>query len=302
MTKKFVTIVTHDGSFHTDDVFAVASLLLLSEGKDTKIVRTRNHEKTKNADYVVDLGGLHDPKTNHFDHHQVGGAGKRKNGIPYASFGLVWLKYGKKLCGGDKVALMIEEKLVQAVDAMDNGLDIQNLTQKQDVRPYLIHDLVTSFRPTWNEKDRTSDRAFLEVVAIAEKVLKREIILANSKIKAQERVIAACESAGKKQMVILDDRYPWVETLLNYPEILFIIRPDENQGRWRVRAVPLSLCSFENRKDLPKSWAGKQDLDLQKITGVKDAVFCHNKRFVAAAESKEGAVKLAKLALKHPID
>lgn len=302
MTKRIVTIVTHDGNFHTDDVFAVASLFLLIKEKDIKIVRTRDIEKIKNADYIVDLGGLHEPKNNRFDHHQTGGAGKRKNGIPYASFGLVWSKYGKELCGGDRVALMIEERLVQPIDAMDNGLDIQKTSQKQDVHPYLIHDMVNSFRPAWNEKNRTNDWAFLEVVAIAKKVLKREIILANSKIKAEEHVIAACEKAEKKQIVILNDLYPWTETLLDYPKILFIVRPDENEGRWRVRTVPRSLYSFENRKDLPRSWAGKQGLELQKITGVRDALFCHNKRFVAVAESKRGALELAKLAIKHPVD
>ncbi len=301
MAEKPITIVTHDGSFHTDDVFAVAGLLLLIGEKNEKVVRTRDRDKIDKADYVVDLGGLHNPKTNRFDHHQANGAGERKNGVPYASFGLVWLKYGKDLCGSDKAALIIEEKLVQIIDAIDNGLDVQNLTSKSGVRSYLIHDLVSSFRPAWDEKGRTSDRAFLEVVAIAKKVLKREIILANSKIKAQEHVTKICEEAESKQVVVLEDRYPWTETLLNYPEIFFVVQPDESRRHWRVRAVPLSLYSFENRKKLPKSWAGKQDSDLQKVTGVKGAIFCHNKRFVAAAKSKEDAIKLAELALEHPV-
>lgn len=36
---------------------------------------------------VVDIGGVYDLETNHFDHHQIGGAGKRENGIPYAAIG-----------------------------------------------------------------------------------------------------------------------------------------------------------------------------------------------------------------------
>ena len=46
---------------------------------------------------------------------------------------------------------------------------------------------------------------------------------------------------------------------------------------------------------------GSQDLygdeTLQKVTGVEDAVFCHKGLFLAVAKSKEGAIKLAELAL-----
>jgi uncharacterized UPF0160 family protein len=33
------------------------------------------------------------------------------------------------------------------------------------------------------------------------------------------------------------------------------------------------------------------------VNGVPDAVFCHNHRFVAAAKSKEGAIRLAQIAV-----
>jgi len=36
---------------------------------------------------------------------------------------------------------------------------------------------------------------------------------------------------------------------------------------------------------------------LAKVTGVPDATFCHNGRFLAVAKSKEGALKLAEIAL-----
>ena len=87
---KKIKIVTHSSGFHTDDVFAVATLLImLGENADVEIIRSRDMEVIKTGDYVVDVGGVHDPVTNRFDHHQAGGAGKRENDIPYASFGLV---------------------------------------------------------------------------------------------------------------------------------------------------------------------------------------------------------------------
>src|SRR5574344_2298969 len=93
-------VVTHDGDFHTDDIFATAVISILEEGK-IKIIRTRDKDMFKDADYIYDVGGESDDGQNKFDHHQKGGAGTRINGVSYASFGLVWKKFGAALCDGD---------------------------------------------------------------------------------------------------------------------------------------------------------------------------------------------------------
>ena len=98
-------IVTHNAKFHTDDVFAVATLLILYPGAE--VIRTRDESIIKMADIVVDVGQVYDAGNNRFDHHQVGGAGKRENGIQYASFGLVWKKFCEILTGGIEEARMI---------------------------------------------------------------------------------------------------------------------------------------------------------------------------------------------------
>ncbi|MDO8521557.1 MAG: MYG1 family protein [bacterium] len=36
---------------------------------------------------------------------------------------------------------------------------------------------------------------------------------------------------------------------------------------------------------------------MAKMTGVSDVVFCHNAGFIAVTNSKEGAVRLAQIAL-----
>ena len=70
-------------------------------------------------------------------------------------------------------------------------------------------------------------------------------------------------------------------------------------GDWRVSAVPKEVGTFENKKDLPDAWAGKSGVELAKITGVEDAIFCHRGKFIAAAKSFEGAKKLVELALQE---
>ena len=82
---------------------------------------------------------------------------------------------------------------------------------------------------------------------------------------------------------------------MQYPEPLYVIVP--KAGRWYVHCVPKEEGSYENRKSFPEAWAGLRDEDLAHVSGVPDATFCHNARFLAVAKSKEGAISLAEKAL-----
>src|ERR1700761_2514128 len=118
-------IATHDGSFHADEVFAVAALSRL--GDPLEVVRTRDPDALAAADLRVDVGFRDDPRAGDFDHHQRGFEAVRANGVRYASFGLVWREFGVRVCDGDaEVAAAIDESLVQTVDANDTG---QRLTE-----------------------------------------------------------------------------------------------------------------------------------------------------------------------------
>ena len=83
----------------------------------------------------------------------------------------------------------------------------------------------------------------------------------------------------------------------NGKDILFAVFPS-NRGGYNVYAVPKELGSFESRKLFPESWAGLKDEDLQKVSGVETATFCHTNRFLSVAKSKEDALKLAEIAIK----
>ena len=66
---------------------------------------------------------------------------------------------------------------------------------------------------------------------------------------------------------------------------------------WGMQAVPVSPDSFENRQDLPASWAGCTGAELEAASGVDGAIFCHSSRFYASASSREGILALAQRAL-----
>lgn len=286
-------IVTHSGSFHQDELFAIATLLFIYP--EAEVVRTRDDKVIASAEIAVDVGLIHDESGEKFDHHQEGGAGKRQNGIPYASFGLVWKKYGAVVCKSDKVADLVDKKMVQPIDGADTGYMLYKPTHRE-VSPYLFDNVLNALTPTWRDKE-SIDETFFELLSFAQLILKKEIEKAQYFFEDIQEVKKAYKDAKDKQIIVLEHSYPWKSILSNQKEPMFVIHPDQNTGEWVVACVKKNPRSPEYRKILPATWAGKKQQGLADVTGVKDAEFCHYKRFIAKAWSKDGALELAKQAL-----
>ena len=298
-------LVTHNGSFHTDDVFACATLALMleKENKSFKIIRTRDEKIIEKGDYVFDVGGIYDANLNRFDHHQKEGAGKRDNGIEYSSFGLVWKQFGDKITGSNEVTKIIDERLVQVVDAIDNGISIANPVIP-NVFVYGIYDMVTAFHPSYKEINPDCYNRFLEIVSFAKNLLSKEIEKAQDQESIQRYVQEKVDKKDKEsRILILDEYIPRVEIeieLVKYPDILYVVALGaHNSHLWRILAIRKNMHSFETRKNLPETWAGLKEEEFVKVSGVADAVFCHRALFMAVAKSREGAIKLAEMALKN---
>ena len=297
--KKSKKLITHNGSFHADDIFACATLSLLLEkkGEKFKIFRTRDEKIIKTGTYVFDIGGIYDAEKNRFDHHQIGGAGKRENGIEYSSFGLVWKKFGEEICGSKKISETVDSKLVSPIDAGDNGFDL--IEKKHEVFPYLIQELFATFRPTALEKVN-KDEQFKKAVIWAKEILTREIKKANDQIEVEKIIQNFYQNSKDKRLIVIDkpkvSRYEIWDALQNFEEPLFIVYGDDED--WGTVAMRKDINNFENRKYFPKIWAGLKDEEFQKISGVSDAVFCHRGLFLVGAKSKKGAIKLAQIALE----
>jgi uncharacterized UPF0160 family protein len=222
-------IVTHNGKYHPDEVFACATLLLALEqqGRRGKIVRTRDESIIQKADFVCDIGNISDPSKNRFDHHQPEGAGER-NGIPYASFGLVWKEYGAKLCGSQEVADQIDLEMVQGIDASDNGIQIYTKNFPQ-VGIYTFGDFIGSFRPSWKESFDIDD-AFQKAVALAKECLSREIVKLRDKHEAMALVERYYQQAEDKRLIFLETYVPWSDVIASYPEPLFVVSENATEG------------------------------------------------------------------------
>ncbi len=296
LPNKKIKVAVHDGDFHADDVFAVAILSLYLNNK-LKIFRTRDQKILSKMDYVLDVGREYNPKERKFDHHQENWNEKRKNNIPYATCGLVWKEYGAEVTGSVEVANVIDEKIIQTIDAEDNGVEIYKSIFK-DVNPYCVSDYICSFNPTWNEKKLSPLKCFENAVEEAKKILKRKIEEIKGDILGEERIKVIYEKTEDKRILVLDNNYSWKKAVSLYPEPLFVIKQVPDNKTWHMKAVSLNGFMFKRKLDLPESWAGKSGEELAKITGVQDAIFCHNGRFMVTTKTKEGAIKLAKLAIE----
>ncbi len=287
---KVKSVAVHDGFFHADDVFAVAMLKLIYS--DLKVVRTRDIEEMRGVDMRVDVGRKYDFDSMDFDHHQVGGAGKRDNRIPFASAGLIWKHFGLQLTNKESWE-KIDEKMIQFIDADDEGVNIYSSTI---VKPYTIANFIGSMNPIGDYSMEDSDKAFDGAVEIVRDLLKREIVKAERLVESRE-IVREKLKGNLDGYIVIEENIPYNEVLVNESDLKYVVRYNPLVDTWSVIAIPKRLGEFGNRKDLPEAWGGLDGEELQKVTGVEDATFCHNKLFIAVAKSKEGALKLVRLAL-----
>jgi uncharacterized UPF0160 family protein len=291
-----VLIATHDGSFHADEVFAIAALGLL--GEPIEIIRTRDRDVLAGADVRVDVGFRYNPSTGDFDHHQRDFDGVRDNDVRYASFGLIWREYGVRVCDGDQeVADAVDASLVQGVDANDPGQLLAE-TLIDGAYALTINGVIGGFNGRWDETLTPEQERlrFDEALDLARGVVAREVLSAASGRRAVRVVREAIAAAADPRLIELPVNAPWKQVLVpEAPAAVYVIYP-KRQG-FGLEAVPRELGSFENRRDLPAAWGGLEGEDLVAVTGVPDAVFCHAKRFLVVASSREGIEALARLAL-----
>ena len=289
--------ITHSGTFHADEIFA--TLILSKILPEITLIRVPEVRETINENILVyDIGA------GKFDHHQFGGNGQRLNGVKYAACGLIWKEYGKQLLEKYKIEEIdytwnyIDENLIQFIDSNDNGQLPKLQTEYRNVH---ISYIISLFNPKWDEED-DSDEKFLKALNLASIIFDEFLEDTFAKMKAKKQVEQAIDES-KDEIMLLERNIPWKEFLLNSEkekakEINYVVFPSK-RGGYNVYAVPIEIGSFENRKTLPQSWRGKRDKELQEITGVKTARFCHNAGFLCSSETLEDAIALAYQAIKN---
>lgn len=285
--------ITHSGTFHADEV--MASVILLNRFGSMKIFRTSS-VSNKDA-FVYDIG------FGEFDHHGINFDKARENGIKYASCGLIWKKFGKEIIGKlevDNIETLyesIDKSLIMDIDRDDNG---QALGVELPVKVQGIPNLIGLFNPPWNDLSNESDN-FLKAVNFANTIFNNMIDKMLSK-EAARKIVEKKIDESKDGVLVLDNYMPWKDIVLSSSnskanEILYAIFPSK-RGGYNVVATPVSSGSFDVKKPFPKDWAGKENEELQKISGIDTITFCHKSLFICACKTFDDALKIAEISKK----
>lgn len=289
----------HNGTFHADDVFCVA--LIQSIYGEIEVIRTRDENILGQCDLVADVGN------GKYDHHDVDKE-LRENGIPYCGFGLLWKDYGIKYLQKQfpdftdeeeqqVVFDKIDKSLIMQIDAQDNGVDVM----QSEVHITTLCEIIDSYIPFGGTLEEI-EKGFFEAVEFAKMLLFKT---ANKYVQLSYN-IKLVENEIKKQdiknthILILEKSLPWKEAVFEFDkdeDILYVVYQDVT-GSWCIQTALKEKGSFAARKDLPECWGGLRDEDMSKTTGVEGCVFCHPALFICGNKTREGALRLAKLAVE----
>lgn len=292
-----ITLGSHSGNFHADDVFAIGALTLLHP--EYRILRSRDPEIWAQCDYLVDVGGVYDHEKKIYDHHFKDGP-EYEDGLRMSSIGLVWKHYGAEICGSKEVADRVCHKLIRTLDAHDNGL---NLTERASGIPDVSEVSISTIVAAMNPPDLENvGEVFAVEAARAAEVLKAYIANAKKWFASKEEVTRALNVAleDNLQYIEVGENCNWMEHLLETPgneSILYVLYPSDE--KWYSRTVPVSTESYESRKPFPAAWAGLRDEEFSEVAEIEDGVFCHHARFICGSQSRESTLKLIKTAIKE---
>ncbi len=273
----YTTAYTHAGEFHADDVFSTAFIKMLLPNIEVKRVLKvpKGLDITKNL--IYDIGGYDGYTT--YDHHQINKQ-MRNETIPYAAFGLLWRDFACELGLSESVIKNVDQKLVIAIDACDNG-----------IYSNMISSMISTFNPFWNE-NVDSDTQFFKAVELATTILKRTIDREVSREQAEEKVLEYAKQI-KNHVLFLPEYLPINQELFDtkLPDVLFYVYPS-NRGGYNIQAInqPTDDNEWSKRAYFPKEWLGNPDTSL-------GMTFCHPGNFLAAADTAEHAINIANIAV-----
>lgn len=271
---------THSGGFHADDVLAFA-LVQEFVDQDAVVVRSRDLEVLARCDIVFDVGAVFDPARRRFDHHQNDYRGE----LSSAGMVLEWL-----LATGavePPLAGVLRAELVDHVDAVDTG----RRTPQRGVPCF--SSLIGMLNDGTGEV-ADLDTCYREAVRFARRIVQGLRGSHARMQRARALVHAAMDAAvaAGRRTLFLDEYLPWKSAYFEKDGIThpsdFVLMPVDDA--WRIVAIPPEPGSFAQKVPLPESWAGLVDGELEAVTGVLGARFCHKNRFVAVFATRDGAL------------
>jgi uncharacterized UPF0160 family protein len=328
---------THDGHFHCDEALACAMLAMLPTYRAHALLRTRDAPSLATCAVLVDVGGVYDPATSRYDHHQRGfdqTLAEAGFATKLSSAGLVWRHHGKALLAQltapevlpaadlEVLYAKVYRDFVEHLDGIDNGID-PGLGGQAYVIGSSLPARVNALNPAWNEEASGAEvnaqfGAAMELAAteLVGCVLRlctewwpaRSLVAAAlAQTEAEASALDGAEAAARRQLLVLEGGgCPWAGHLLALeaeratpaPALVKYVLYADGRAQWRVQAVPTVEGGFHSRLALPEPWRGVRDGALSELVGLPGCVFVHAAGFIGGHETKAGALELATKALR----
>lgn len=298
-----LTIATHNGRFHADEVMACSIIKYLFP--QARIVRTRKKDIIDKADFVVDVGYVYDPKKRRFDHHQFQakqGVFFEKGPVPMSSIGMVYKSFGMRFIRKIASSLIITDTInndiikriyrsvyysfIQEVDKIDNGI-VDNVCETS------IAVIISKMNSQKIYDEDIQTERFNFAVNYAFSSLYAYITTCVEKFNHLERDTETIERCfenrifiKKQAIMIIDTDCPnWLYCLRNIEKedrkTAFVLYKGENDD-WVVKAI--------NCAEKFKCRAYLQPADAYPFEGV---IFVHQKGFIGIAKNLETAKEMA---------
>lgn len=322
-------LITHNGTFHSDDVFSTALLLQMNvrdkyRGFDTveeyvkyyygsngmvkpeQVILLPNYNigiervsSEQAAAIIKDAEEnpehkdfiMYDVGNGKFDHHKAPRE-KRENGVPYSAFGKLWRAFG----GYMQITGVVEQFQIEAFD-------------RDFVQPICLNDnegipnvlsLTIKYMNVKPTDDAIQRGAFISALNYATTTLNIWIRNMGNEAKAGRQSIIDKFSEvienpdGNPIMLVYDhDPNPYYTSKF-YPDVKAVIYP-HSRGGWAIESLSDTEIgkSINNRWRAPKEFWGKTDPndELLMMVGAK---FCHATGFIMSFIEKEDALVFAR--------
>lgn len=287
-----MNIVTHDGTFHADEVFAIAFLRKFVLSKSIEIIRTRDEAILRNSIndrkcFVIDVGRKFDDKNKNFDHHQRFFKESWEDGIVLSSCGLIWQwmkKKGYLKKYSNYVLTNIEKKVIKKIDLHDNGQ-----------RTWPLASMVS----LCNRENSTMDN-FNNALSIVgfyiDNIFYQEML--NEKNDAIfENDLLNYDDGGVFYSSLSLKNGALLKRLSQNTKALVIVyqNHEDEDTKWYAKSLKRYYEDFDEPVSAlaPEKWRGLSNKRLIDQSGMKGSVFVHRSGYMCICKNKKTSVLMA---------